>query len=250
MPARSRFVQAAVVDDDDDAFEGVTDSLGRPNVSGHIGVLAFRAHQRLVEGVQDNADRLGGAELAGDVGNEGLVIGDKVGLTGHHIERDVLSFFQLVMPTDGLDPLLVAVRALEGAIDNRALLDAPVAILPAHGDVEHQIERPERLEAFRLAPDTDEPRYRNQLINKVELLEAGLHVVESYKLETIATRLLRFWLHAWLCRLEVNYGRVSLSAGKLGRKPIERLVKRAGARGHHQIEWRIALARAEIDDAL
>src|SRR5262245_34303963 len=116
----------------------------------------------------------------------------------------------------GLNPFLVSVCALEGAVHNRALLDTPVAIFPAHGDVEHHIERPKGLEALRLAPDIDQPGYRDQLINQVELLKAGFHVVEGDKLKAIPTRLLRFWFAAWLCRLEVNHRWVGLSSGQAG----------------------------------
>src|SRR5262249_27490622 len=115
---------------------------------------------------------------------------DQVGLTGHDVERDVLAVLELVMPADGLDALLIAVRALEGAVDDGALLHNAIAIFPAHRDVKHQVERPERLEAFRLAPDIDQPRDRYELVNEVKLFEAGLHVAEGNELESVAAGVL------------------------------------------------------------
>src|SRR5262249_39831350 len=178
---------------------------------------------------------------------------DQVGLTGHDVERDVLAVLELVMPADGLDALLIAVRALEGAVDDGALLHNAVAIFPAHRDVEHQVERPERLEAFRLAPNTDQPRDRYEFVNQVELLKAGLHVVEADELESVAAGLLggeRWSVGVWREIDHPGAHRRRRTGAEFGRQPIECFVEVAVARGHNQIKRAVTLVRSKIDNSL
>ena len=72
-------------------------------------------------------------ELRLEVGNQPYMVFDEVGLSRHDVERDMGIFGYLIVPPQRLDPLLVAVCALECAIDNGALADAAVMIFPAHG---------------------------------------------------------------------------------------------------------------------
>ena len=56
MTARALAVVTAVVDDDDEAVEGVADRIGGLDVGGHVFVGAFRTLERAVERV-DADDR-------------------------------------------------------------------------------------------------------------------------------------------------------------------------------------------------
>ena len=156
VAARPGVVVAAVMDDDDDAAEAVADGLGGAHIGAHIDVFVLGPEQALVERVEHDGDRLDLAELRGDVGNQHAVLGDQVGLPRHDIERHVGALGDGVVPAQGLDALLVAVGALEGAVDDGALAHIAVAIFPAHGHVQHEVEGPEALEAFGFAPDVDQ----------------------------------------------------------------------------------------------
>ena len=123
-----------MMDDDDDAAEGVADGFRRPEVGAHVDVLALGPDQGLVQRVQHHGYRLPRRpELRLEVGNQPDMVFDQVGLPRHDVERDMGDLGDLVVPPQRLDPLLVAVCALERAIDNRTLADAAVVIFPAHG---------------------------------------------------------------------------------------------------------------------
>ena len=158
------------MDDDDDAAEAVADSLGGADIGAHVDVLVLGSDEALVQGVEHYGAGRDPLELLGDVGDQEPVLGDQVRLAGHDIERHGGALGDVVVPAQGLDALLVAVGAFEGAIDDGALADVAVAILPPHGDVQHEVERPEAFEAFRLAPHIDQAGHGNELVDQVERL--------------------------------------------------------------------------------
>ena len=87
-----------------------------------------------------------------------------------------------MVPAQRLGPFLVAVRALECAVDDGATgLDEPPAIFGIVGDVEAQVVGPERLEAFALAPDQNDAAQRNQLVYEVPRVIAWPEMAERYK---------------------------------------------------------------------
>src|SRR5262249_1082431 len=118
------------------------DGLGGADIGAHIRILTFRANQRLVQGIEHDDRRLCVAKLAGDVSDEEPVLHDKVRLPRHDEEWNTLLVLYAVVTPERLYPLLIAVGALERAVDDQALPDRSVAILPAHCDVEHQVEHP------------------------------------------------------------------------------------------------------------
>jgi hypothetical protein len=67
------------------------------------------------------------------------------------MERHTLGWFEKSLP-EGFRPGLKATLALEGAIDDRAGMDAPTAVALIQGDVHHGIEDPERLAALWWSP--------------------------------------------------------------------------------------------------
>ena len=66
-----------------------------------------------------------------NVPNEYLVFGDQIGLTWHNVERHVGIVVDLIVQADRLDPLLVSVCTLKGAVHYGALLYTAVAVFLA-----------------------------------------------------------------------------------------------------------------------
>ena len=120
VAARMGFVVAAMVDNDDDAVEGVAQRLGRDDVGGHVDVLALRPDQALVEGVEDDHARQLAHELLAHCRYQQRVFLDHVGAAGDEVKRDLGVVGDLVVAAQRLGALLIAVCALEGAIDHGA----------------------------------------------------------------------------------------------------------------------------------
>ena len=94
----------------------------------------------------------------------------------------------VVVPAQRFDALLLAVGALEGAIDDGTLADVAIAILPPHDDVQHEVQRPETFEALRLAPHVYQAGDRNELVDEVERFRAWLQFGERDQAKAPALR--------------------------------------------------------------
>src|SRR5262249_22050109 len=160
MAARPAFVPAAMVDDKDQAVEGIAYFLGGLDVGCHIDVLAFAARQALVERIQDDDARDQVTDLLPHLADQNGMILDKVGRRRRddfQRRRSLRLAVNSVQDAERGDALLVSIPALKGAIDDPALLHSAVVVGHSARDVETYVKHEEALEAFRLAPHHAEP---------------------------------------------------------------------------------------------
>jgi hypothetical protein len=76
-----------------------------------------------------------------------------------------------------------AAFALAGDIDDGALLHGAVAVLASEGDVQGDVEGPERLATLWRAPQDGKPVSRQQAVHKVRRVAAHGDVLEPDRLE-------------------------------------------------------------------
>ena len=170
VATRAGTVAAAVVDDDDETIEGPAQHIGGLHVGAHVHVGAFRSDQGLVKRVDADHNRLLVGALRADRRDQRLMLDDEVEPLRHQEERRVgvagVAFVYTCL-TEGLDAFLEAVRALEGAIDDRASNRAAPAPFPAKDDVHEQVKDAEALALLRRPPDDGETAPRQEIVNEI-----------------------------------------------------------------------------------
>src|SRR5262245_13032889 len=146
MPTRTAPLDAAMVDDDDEAAETDADGVGGADIARHVFGLVLAAVEAAIERVDDdNCGHL--AYLRLDVVDQRLMIGDEIDRHVDQIERDG----SIVIDKMALPPGFLAGgksrSTFKRKIDDRALLHLAPAIRPAECDMHHEIESPKALAA-------------------------------------------------------------------------------------------------------
>src|SRR3546814_647381 len=185
MPARARRFDAAMVNDDRGAAKGLRYRVSRPDVGGHILVAGFASVERAVQRVDIDCDRNRLTSLRADIGNQRVMLVDKIQRTGNEVEGNRSRCLYAVMLPEGCKARLVSFRALTRDIDDRSLHDAPLAVLPAQGDMQRDVRRKEALAAFRRAVDDGKAGARDQSFYEVGSLAAWLDIAERDQGEAI-----------------------------------------------------------------
>jgi len=97
---------------------------------------------------------------------------------GRRSKRDVIGFCGEPVLPEGFDAGGNCKLALAADVDNAALFDAVISIMPAESDVKDKIEDPERLAAFWWSPYDDQPLRGDQVPYEVGCAGARLDLVE------------------------------------------------------------------------
>jgi hypothetical protein len=88
MAARARRIYSAMMNDDD-GFEGLPDSIGCLDISGHVPVVGLRTGNAAVESVNDNCCGHGLAESYAYCRNQGVVISHQGHWRSDKVERNL-----------------------------------------------------------------------------------------------------------------------------------------------------------------
>src|SRR6516162_5677585 len=156
MSARASAAEWGVVDDRDEAFEGVADGVGGGDEFSHVFVVVLATVEGAVEGVDDDGGGVGVLELAADGGDEGGALFDEVKTHVDQPERHRVGILGEEFLPERHDAFGEATATFEGAIDDGSLDDVVAAIWPAERDVHHHIKEPEAFSALFGAEDDGE----------------------------------------------------------------------------------------------
>jgi hypothetical protein len=86
-----------------------------------------------------------------------------------------------MLPAEGFGPQLKTICPFERAVHDSTLCNSVAAILPTERHVQHEVKGEEALPTFRRTPDKREADARNEALDEIELLLAGLEFVEGIK---------------------------------------------------------------------